>query len=194
MVLIKNKEKNINSDAVVNSDKVIINNWDDWFQNCGSLVADLQAYEALMQQYYNKQNSKKPEGQQNALRCYQQHHVSSFFEKNSLIPGWMLKQSALRTIIGFIAAMFVTILVIMVKVALSGLSLDDYVVSIGSTMSPMMYLVVKGSLFGILCGAIVGWTTTVIHMFSIKSLCKKMKAIDNKEKILILSCLEKKRI
>lgn len=176
--MIKNRETDDNSNSMATADDVVINNWDDWFQNCGSLVSDLQLYESLMQQYYNKQNSKKPEGQQKASQSFQQHHVSSFFEKNPLIPKWMLQQSILRTVIGFVAAFFVTVLVIMVKVALSGLSLNDYVLAVGSSMSVMTYVMLKGSLFGALAGFFVGWTTTFIHMFSIKNLCKKMKAIE----------------
>ena len=176
--MIKNRETDDNSNSMATADDVVINNWDDWFQNCGSLVSDLQSYESLMQQYYNKQNSKKPEGQQKASQSFQQHHVSSFFEKNPLIPKWMLQQSILRTVIGFVAAFFVTVLVIMVKVALSGLSLNDYVLAVGSSMSAMTYVMLKGSLFGALAGFFVGWTTTFIHMFSIKNLCKKMKAIE----------------
>lgn len=97
------------------SSKFIINNWDEWFRNCGALQQPLQNYESLMNDYYDKQNSKKPEGRNHAQMQYQSHHESSFFDKQPNLPAWLLKQWALRGAIVMVVLVCVSLVYTLIK-------------------------------------------------------------------------------
>ena len=172
----KDTKKTANVSENVNT--VSINNWDDWFQNCGAVSSDLQSYEELMAKYYECQNSKTAEGKQNAAQGYQSHHKTSFFDSSPYIPQWMLKQSIMRTIMGFLSCGVVGFLVLLMFILTKYESLDVYASAKNITTNPINRLLLYASIIGVLGGFLIGWTTTLIHVFQIKRLCKKMRTLE----------------
>lgn len=156
------------TETAVNSsvNSLQITNWDDWFQNCGSLYSDLQSYENYMQQYYNVQNSKTPEGQQRAMSGFQSNHQTSFFDKNPTIPSWKLKKICISGLIGFAS----TAVLIMLMLFISVMSKHQ--------TQPLSYFLIRGGLLGILGGSLVGGIPALLHMNKIKKLCQSMKGLE----------------
>lgn len=156
----KKDDLNVNPSPIVS-----ICNWDEWFQNCGTLTADLKSYEGYMADYYNKQNPKTQEGQNTAAMQYQDQHSSGFFNHIPKIPSWMKMKAFLRTGIGFVSVFVVMLLFFAFQSADHKLSQP---------------VVVKSVLLAVLGGGLIGWLLPVIHMLQMNKLCKKMSDLEAK--------------
>lgn len=148
------------------SNVCVIENWDDWFRNCGSLYGDLQSYENVMQKYYNVQNSKTPEGKQHAINGYQSNHQSHFYNAHPTIPGWLLKKLALYSVIGFFASGLGTMLVLFIMTMMN------------NQPQELSYFLIRGGIAGLLIAALVFGIPALIHTQKIKSLCKQMATLE----------------
>lgn len=160
----KNKSKqDVLQDSV--SSSVVLHNWDEWFQNCGTLTSDLKTYESYVQEYFKKQNPNTSEGKDAAGRAFEDQHVCKFFEKQLKLPGWMVTKALIRTGIGFLAVFVVMLLVFVLQSEEHKLGQPVFI---------------KSAICAVLGGALIGWFLPVIHMMQINKLCKKMTDLEVK--------------
>lgn len=147
----------------VGAGRIQIQNWDDWFQNCGSLVSDLQEYEGFCRTYYEKQNSRTDVGRQSARQGYLGQHPSGFYWGNPKLPKWKLLQGLRAGLLGFLLVFFVVCVYGMVKFR-DASSIKSILVSSG---------VWGGVVFVLLSAGILGF-----HLLQIHLLCQKLDVTD----------------
>ena len=147
----------------VGAGRIQIQNWDDWFQNCGSLVSDLQEYEGFCRTYYEKQNSRTDVGRQSARQGYLGQHPSGFYRGNPKLPKWKLLQGLRAGLLGFLLVFFVVCVYGMVKFR-DASSIKSILVSSG---------VWGGVVFVLLSAGILGF-----HLLQIHLLCQKLDVKD----------------
>lgn len=146
-----------------NSNSITLRNWDEWFQNCGSVVSDLKIYESYVQDYFKKQNPKTPDGENTAAIQFQDQHSCKFFEKQSKLPGWMMTKAMVRMGIGFVAVFVIMLLVFVLQ-------------SKDHTLGTSVFI--KSAVVGLLCGGLIGWFLPVIHTIQINKICKNMAVLE----------------
>lgn len=151
---------NKKNDEPVKVIDVQVNNWDEWFQNCGALVTPLQEYEDEMQAYYKHQNSKTPEGHERAMSRFQSRHNKGFYRKNAVIPLWKLKRIFL---IGISGAVVVLILFLIVFMAQGNVFKTAFI---------------KSSVIGLIVGFLIGCIPTWLHHYKLKKICLRMKSLE----------------
>lgn len=151
-------------DVVANAFSV--NNWDDWFQNCGSLYGSLREYEGLMQKYYQIQNSKTPEGKDHAAKSYQSNHQSHFYDSHPMVPGWFVKKLCLFGLFGFVGGAL-SIMLILFVLAITG-----------SHTHPIQYFLIRGGICGLLAAIGVSVILAVSHTHKVRKLCQGMRDLE----------------
>lgn len=156
-------KQDVVSDAVATS--VVLHNWDEWFQNCGTLTSDLKTYESYVHAYFQKQNPNTSEGKDAAETAFGDQHVCRFYEKQPKIPGWMIAKAMVRTGIGLLAVFVVMLLVFVLQ-------------SDGHKLGQPVF--VKAAVCAVFGGALIGWFLPVIHRMQVNNLCKKMADLERK--------------
>lgn len=164
MAGVKDKESVTKTET---SNNVVIKNWNDWFQNCGKLTADLKAYENFMHDYHKIQNDSSQSGSQNAYDQFVDQHRTSFFNYEPKIPGWKIGRIVVNGLIG-LAITFVAVLLFL------GISKNSF--------KPISPLLIKSGLFGLLGGLLVGGGFAGVHILKINGLIKKMLNLEGKLK------------
>lgn len=145
---------------------ISIQNWDEWFANCGVVSADLKAYEDLCRRYYLLQNSKSAVGRQNATAGYQSHHDRAFYKKNPKLPMWKflfaLRWSGISFGIGTVGGVMVR-----------------FILGVVRHVRPDTVELLKRSFalgFGI--GLLVLICIIGFHLIRVGGLCKKMENLE----------------
>lgn len=167
-------------------ESIVIQNWDDWFENCNQLQPDLKAYEGLMEQYYDKQYSKTTEGREAAARAYRGRHKARFYETQTILPKWKKKKCILRMGIGFGVVFGVTLAASFVlggQIPWGDGSLMTWLEQTAGDMGlPTAALqVVLAAVCGLPFG-LLGWVPGLFHALRIKGLHKKMLSLEEKMK------------
>ena len=132
---------------------VVLRNWDDWFNMCGTMVQDLQEYESCMEKYYFElQHKNTVEEQQIAQKEYQSKHKKRFFEDEKLIPSWMYKSLFVSGLIGILLGFVLVFILIFSAASKVDMGFGAYVASKGHTVGS--YVGVRGLLCGLLFGGL----------------------------------------
>lgn len=143
----------------------VLKSWDDWFQNCGKLVPDLQKYEKLVLQYFQRQCSHTPEGEQCAQQSYQARHNAKFYEQYPKLPQWMLKKYLKFGGIGGVAG-FVIGLLYRVFTSANGIQVSD--------------LLLHSIPFGLVCMLCICGFPGLFHVLRVNGLIKKLEGLEAK--------------
>ena len=99
------------------SSDVIMNSWDDWFENCGALISDLQNYEDKLWDYYTLQYPVYDDADKN--REYAGKHDIAFYENEPKFPSWKIKTLIVRGLLGLVVGTVVMFLFYMVTAAIT---------------------------------------------------------------------------
>ena len=144
-----------------------IKNWNDWFQNCGKLTADLKTYEGYMDSYHKLQNKNTQLGVQQAYDQYVDQHRTSFFNFDPKIPGWKIGQIILQSSISF-GIVFILVFLFF------GISKNSF--------KPISPLLTKSILFGLLGFVLMGGSLVGAYMLKRNGLVKKMSDLESRLK------------
>ena len=151
------------------SSSVRIKSWDDWFNLCGTLIADLQAYEKLMQEYYfDTQYQNDSDSQHAAQLAYQSKHNKRFFESDRQIPKWMqtkaLTSGAVGVVVGLVVAAFLSII--------AGMKATGGIAFTGFGW--------RAIVFGLIFGGLFGYLPIFLHKNKLRKIFSQMRVIEDR--------------
>lgn len=149
-----------------------INNWDDWFANCGSLSPDMKSYEQLAGRYFDMQFSDADK----SAAAFQAYHNTGFFENMPKIPGHIFQKSIKPFIKNFaitgIGTMAIMVLIRLFQALKGKIPVQEHM------DIPDIFLksVITGFIFGFISAGYI----VLKHLFKMRRLCVKMGRLEDK--------------
>lgn len=142
-------------------------NWPEWFQMCGRLGPDLEAYEELVRQYYMLQCSHTEKGKQCARKLYLAHQDTAFYKKKPVVPRWLRKKLMGFAALGFLLVSLLGLLILLIPIFVSNGSLP-----------PVWQMVACSVPFGTLAALLIYQIPSRLHRRKVQKLWKQMGALE----------------
>ena len=142
-------------------------NWPEWFQMCGRLGPDLEAYEELVRQYYMLQCSHTEKGKQCARKLYLAHQDTAFYKKKPVVPRWLRKKVMGFAALGFLLVSLLGLLILLIPIFVSNGSLP-----------PVRQMVACSVPFGTLAALLIYQIPSRLHKRKVQKLWKQMSALE----------------
>lgn len=92
---------------------VMMQSWDDWFENCGAMVNPLISYEDAMWEYYGYHLN--PKNNDMIYQDYAVHHASGFYKEKMRFPSWQIPSVLLKGIIGLAVGLIIMLIAGLIK-------------------------------------------------------------------------------
>lgn len=158
----------------------IINNWEDWFNNCGSTSSQCEKYEELIAKYYDLHYSRKKSTINERQAAFEKRHRSKFYKDLPLIPTWKIKSSF---IIGFLVFLIAFLINFAVVLFLSKSSILSSISNI-SIMNDMSIIEMLVFTFRNAIGLFIFITALLLFIFVLRTLLlrSKVNRLENKLK------------